>query len=94
MLWPSLALFLSVAVVVWRVEAMVNTHLPAFLVRHDAPAESKNDPRPPLPPDLESMVVRETEAWAQDQMRTMMQDEYVAYGDWDTVRASHMGALG
>lgn len=94
MLWLSLALFGSVAITVWRTEAVLDKHLPAWFARYDTPAPTNADVRPALPPDLESLVVQEQEQWAQDQMRTLLQDEFTARGDWDAVRAAHMGALG
>ena len=94
MFWLALALLSSVALVVWRVEALARTHLAATtalkereLAHRDAPPK-----RELLPPDLAALADQEQVAWAREQVRAAIQDEYEARGDWDAVRTHLYGA--
>jgi hypothetical protein len=48
-------------------------------------------PRPfipePMPVDLEALAMGESEAWAQDQVKRVLNDLYAEHKDWTKVRA-------
>ena len=46
----------------------------------------------PLPPDLESIAMQESEPWAREQLMDSMRDDFAAQDhDWEKVRHSYMG---
>lgn len=98
MAWLALALVAVVALVLWHVEEVLAPLADRALTaweRRVALAEQTAAPPPkrePLPPDLEAIAARETEAWAREQVRSAFQDEYEQTQDWDTVRSRTLGA--
>lgn len=42
----------------------------------------------PIPNDLEAVILAESEKWAQEELRQDIRDRYVAFGDWNKVRAA------
>ena len=97
-MWHALALALCVLVIVWRTEVLIRAFLPEWLairakrVEAEAALVAAKPEREPLPPDLEAIADRETEAWAREQVRAAIQDEYEQHRDWDRVRSAYFGA--
>lgn len=94
----AVALVVIVALVVWRVEVLIRAFLPDVLAQRaqaialDASVRQSSPQRVPLPPDLAALASRETEPWAQEQLRALILDEYEESQDWDRVRANFLGA--
>jgi hypothetical protein len=82
----ALALFASVAVIVWRLERTVRDLLPLWLASH-TPATPLPPKSEPIPNDLDELALRESEPWAREQMRASLRDSYTEHGDWDAVRS-------
>lgn len=96
--WIALAIVASVALIVWRAEIFARQVADRRLsveerrVALEESVKKAPDKRPVLPPDLEALAQGYNEAWAQDQVRAAIQDEYDARGDWDAVRSAYFGA--
>lgn len=93
-MWTALALFASVAVVVWRGEAVARAFLPQWfaLQSERLAGRATGSQREPLPPDLEAIALQETEPWAREQVRAALMDAYEQAQDWDRVRDQYHGA--
>lgn len=97
-MWLAVSLVACVALITWRAEIVAR----AMMERRWAVEERKlaleeqvkksPDKRPSLPPDLEALAQGYSEAWAQDQVRAVIQDEFDSRGDWDAVRSAYFGA--
>lgn len=58
--------------------------------RHLALQEQRALPSPEIeevPMDLQQRILGESELWARDQMRSLVQQLYAKHNDWDKVRA-------
>ena len=64
----------------------------AMKAKAKANVSTPNVAKLPLPPDLESIAMQESEPWAREQLMDSMRDEFAAQDhDWEKVRHSFMG---
>lgn len=84
--------------IAWRAERMARDYMERRLtldekrLAGEQSVTASPDARPPLPADLAAIADRESEPWARDQVRAVIQDEYESRGDWDDVRNAFLGA--
>jgi hypothetical protein len=96
----TLAGFALVGAILWRLEGVVRVYLAqqrdreqrelGIREREVTLAERRAEgieEMPPLPLDLQSRVNLETEDWAREQVRSLVQQLWTKHKHWDPVRA-------